>query len=302
MPYHLVLPQRWDAARLQSDRQKAVQQFTSAREREEPEQYKLAFEASRDQVQELLRLTRDLLALDGTVFERDPRLIRPARFLAAPPISEDDLNTLVGEKVAGRKVIPPAAAGRVALVVRAACDPIRFLWLAEGRRPSPIERRTAIAWSAGLAAVESIRTLRRTEDSQRQERLVIDGLAAIGWTLAPLRRISSLDDLSRGEFCREALLARSKCDVPVRLRDGRLLALECKVSHSEINSVKRLNREVGGKADQWRAAFGQQVIPAAVLSGVFKLGNLEEAQERQGIALFWEHDLKTLFDFVRSCH
>ena len=131
---------------------------------------------------------------------------------------------------------------------------------------------------------------------------MIDGLAAIGWTLAPLRRISSLDDLSRGEFCREALLARSKCDVPVRLRDGRLLALECKVSHSEINSVKRLNREVGGKADQWRAAFGQQVIPAAVLSGVFKLGNLEEAQERQGIALFWEHDLKTLFDFVRSCH
>jgi len=129
---------------------------------------------------------------------------------------------------------------------------------------------------------------------------VAGGLLSIGWQKSTLRKVDTLDDLDRGWFSSEVLLAGSKCDVPIRLKDGRLLALECKVTNSAINSVKRLNRETGGKADQWRRAFGEQVIPAAVLAGVFKLGNLVDAQDRQGIAIFWEHHLDQLFEFVAS--
>jgi len=64
--------------------------------------------------------------------------------------------------------------------------------------------------------------------------------------------------------------------------------------------VKRLIRETCGKADLLRHAFGEQVITGAVLSGVFKLKNLREAQNDRGVALFWEHDLSRLEEFVRA--
>jgi hypothetical protein len=40
-------------------------------------------------------------------------------------------------------------------------------------------------------------------------------------------------------------------------------------------------------------------VPAAVLSGVYKLHNLEDAQNR-GLALFWAHDLKALTDWIAT--
>jgi hypothetical protein len=124
-------------------------------------------------------------------------------------------------------------------------------------------------------------------------------LASSGYELGPGRRsIQNLDDLERGSFTREAMLARSKCDLPVRLHDGRLLAIECEVSNSALNSVKRLIRETGGKADVWRREFGKAVIPAAVLAGVFKLQSLLDAQREYGITIFWEHDLGPLRSFV----
>ena len=42
-----------------------------------------------------------------------------------------------------------------------------------------------------------------------------------------------------------------------------------------------------------------QVVPIAVLAGVFNLLNLEQAQDR-GLALFWSHDLDRLGEFVGS--
>jgi len=36
--------------------------------------------------------------------------------------------------------------------------------------------------------------------------------------------------------------------VVIRLFDGRLMALECKASNSEINSRKRINKEIGQNA------------------------------------------------------
>ena len=85
-----------------------------------------------------------------------------------------------------------------------------------------------------------------------------------------------------------------------RLRDGRLLALECKVSNGPKNSWKRLNREVGGKAERWRAAFGGQLVTGAVLAGVFDLSCLVAAQGDEGVAIYWEHDLTRLITFLSA--
>lgn len=191
------------------------------------------------------------------------------------------------------------AAGAAASVLRALFDSDRMPWLAEGRQASEEERRLAIAWTAGLWAAERQRTSRRTAASRRQRDAVFAAIKAGGFTQRPTPRVlATFDELLRGTFCGESTLDGAKCDVPVRLLDGRLLAIECKVSNSAINSVKRLLRETGNKAQAWRNAFGQQVIPATVLSGVFRLANLLEAQNENQIAIFWQHDLDQLTDFL----
>jgi XamI-like restriction endonuclease len=78
------------------------------------------------------------------------------------------------------------------------------------------------------------------------------------------------------------------------------MPIECKVSNSAVNSVKRLNNDAAAKAEYWTADFGKrQVVPVAVLSGVYKLHNLLTAQER-GLTLFWAHKLDALTEWVES--
>jgi hypothetical protein len=78
------------------------------------------------------------------------------------------------------------------------------------------------------------------------------------------------------------------------------MAIECKVSNSAVNSVKRLNNDAAAKAEAWLKDFGTvQVVPSAVLSGVYKLHNLVDAQAR-GMALFWAHDLDALTGWIAS--
>jgi hypothetical protein len=57
----------------------------------------------------------------------------------------------------------------------------------------------------------------------------------------------------------------------------------------------------GGKAVTWYRELGSaQVIPAAVLSGVFNPANLADVQDNKNVALFWQHRLNDLADFVRN--
>jgi hypothetical protein len=78
------------------------------------------------------------------------------------------------------------------------------------------------------------------------------------------------------------------------------MPIECKVSNSALNSVKRINNDAAAKAAEWLKAFGtNQVVPTAVISGVFKVINLLQAQEA-GLTIFWSHDLKKLGEFIAS--
>ena len=67
-----------------------------------------------------------------------------------------------------------------------------------------------------------------------------------------------------------------------------------------MNSFKRVNHEAVGKARAWITAFGaRQVVPAAVLSGVFNPSNLATAQDER-LALFWLHRLGDLQIFIEA--
>jgi hypothetical protein len=146
-----------------------------------------------------------------------------------------------------------------------------------------------------------MRTYQRNTPARAQEAQVSDALITAGFEPVTTRYILSLEDIERGTFTSgECRVGDHKCDRAVRLYDGRLLAIECKVSNSAVNSKKRLNNDVGAKAAAWRKDFGEQLITAAVLAGVYALGNLTSAQSHDGVTILWAHDLQPLVSFVRD--
>lgn len=295
----LAEPPRWSAAELDAWRTAALADFVAQRGREGTEAYAAAFRRLRPLVEQVFAATDDLRSWSPQLLLEHPALVSPMRYLIAPLISADDLDTLVEGRTRNKR-IDAGVAERIVTLVESGLDPVRYPWLVERRGASDQERSSAIEWTTGVWASEQVRTARKTESSRRQEAAVADLLRNVGYEYGPHRRMTALDDMPRGTFGGEAVLAGAKADVPVRLHDGRLLAIECKVSNSAVNSVKRLLRETGGKARAWREAYGEQVVPAAVLSGVFKLNDLLAAQENHRIALFWETDLSPLAHFLTA--
>ncbi|HWL37011.1 MAG TPA: XamI family restriction endonuclease [Frankiaceae bacterium] len=298
MPAYFVSPPTWTTEDMRAARDRAEGIFKEARQREGPRTFEAVCDRIRPQVEGALELTDDLLRLDGEVLREDPVLFQILRYFCGPPISEEDLWTLVGGTKFKR--VPSGLAEETAAVISLVIDPVRFPWVEAGRRPTDEERVRAVMATTVLLASRVVGTNRRGDASVRQEAAVAAVLHEAGYELDVARTpIMLLDGLERGRYSRERKVAGAKCDVPVRLRDGRLLALECKVSNGPKNGWKRVNREVGGKAETWRQRFGTQVVTAVVLGGVFDVACLVAAQT-QGVALFWEHDLSALTTFVQA--
>ena len=178
-------------------------------------------------------------------------------------------------------------------------DRRRFPRLLGGWEPEEYEQKAAVLATTALIAMRRTETLRRNEGKKAQERLVEQQLERARHRKVKTRKIKTLSDApGDGEFCRETMLGTRKADFVIGLWDGRKMGLECKVSNSSTNSVKRLNNDAAVKAEVWRDECGKTgVVCAAVLSGVYKVHNLEDAQSR-GLTLFWAHDLRSLVRWI----
>ena len=294
---------RWSDEQLQQGLEKGRSLFRDERLREPLEAYTEAFDQYQGAVEDLLETSVDLTRLDQTLIDvlTNPALLEAFRYLAGPPISEDDLMVVAEAQLTPSRLRSnPEMAARVLSVVRVALDRRRFPWVIDEREPTPSEKNAAIVASAALLATSRVGTARRNEGKERQEVAVRDALLSRGLTQIPTRAVlTSLHQAPQpGEFCRESMLGSAKADFLVGLWDRRIMAIECKVSNSSTNSVKRLNREAAGKAEKWLHEFGVlTVVPVAVLSGVYKLHNLVSAQAR-GLTLYWAHDLNQLLDWI----
>jgi len=295
-------PPVWSDDELEAHRREAIADFIEIRNAEGSVRYRAAFNSALELAERLFANTDDLATFGtGDALADDPGLVRVARYLGAPPISGDDLNTLAGANIATRKSLDSDLAAKAAEVIGSAVDPERFPWLGGSghRRPTAEERDLALRWTAGLMAASEAQMSRRNEASGRQEASVREFLIRHGFNEVPAHPIQLTGGLEPGTFSREASVMGIRCDVPVGLLDGRFLLIECKSSNSAVNSVKRLNRETGGKAQEWIRRLGERAIPAAVLAGVFQLGSLKSAQE-VGTTIFWERDMTALGDFIRA--
>lgn len=294
---------KWSESELDKHRQIAEDAFIEQRMEQGVQDYLEIYYEKESAVREFFKQTDDLQTLSGELFVRNPDFITPARQVTAPPISQDDLDTIVGENITRRKNVQLAAAEEGVWVINQLIDPERFPWLNEERSPTNEEREVAIKATAGIWAVKRTQTNRRNNPAQEQEEHILETLKAAGLREKKVDRIRSrqeLDKLPRGCVAHQLYIRNSEADVAARLQDGRLLGIEGKVSNSSLNSIKRLIHEVGDKASNWRQEFGDDVVPAAVLAGVYDIKHLKEAQDERNILIFWEHDLNSLVEFVRQ--
>ena len=296
-------PPRWSAEQFDQQLTKSLDIFREERLRESTEQYVALFESCAARFTALMADTHYLLHLHdrSQAILANPDQLEALRYLAGPPISADDLKTLANSSLSSRQLREdPAAVARIVAIVLASLDPMRFPWVSEQRVPNEIEVRIAATASAGLLVTQRIQSERRNRAKYRQEQELAEYLGHVGLHEVEPREISTHGDApQRGSFCRECLFGGRKADIVIQLDDGRLLPIECKVSNSATNSVKRLNNDAAAKAAAWIAYFGRgQTVPIAVLSGVFKRNNLLQAQQA-GLTIFWAHDLSTFGDFIK---
>jgi hypothetical protein len=298
-----VAPPRWSAEALERDIAAAIEAFRLERFEEPLEQYLAHLDECLGTVEELIELTVDLTELRGRAAEvaAEGPYLEALRFLAGPFISVDDLRVIAQTSLAPSALrADPEAAARVVETVLAGLDRRRFPWVGEGREPTEDEKAAAALATASLMATERARTLRRNEARVLQEAAVADALRRAGLREVDAPRvIRTIEEApGPGEFCTERTFGDRKADLVVGLWDRRRMPLECKASNSATNSYKRVNHEAASKAETWLQDFGRsQVVPAAVLSGVFKRANLEDAQAR-GLTLLWAHRLDDLLTWI----
>lgn len=300
----LVPSPRWstDELSLEADKSKAI--FRGQRVDEPIEIYSDYFDAYRSEVENILEESIDLKELasivEDYIVDDDKRYA--LRYLASPAISDDDLKVLAETNLSRAALrADPDAIARIIDTVVSVHDRWRFPWVSEGREPTEEERLVAVIATTSMIASSRAQTFRRNTSKKEQEEQVAAALRGVGFTEVPARVITNLREAPRpGEYCHESSLAKSKADIIVGLWDDRILAIEAKVSNSSTNSVKRINREAAAKATTWITKLGSDgVVPAAVISGVFKVHNLLSAQD-DGLAIFWAHDLSPMLSFIES--
>lgn len=308
-------PQAWTRDELARDaatsRRLFVDERLAALERER-DTYAEAVATYSKHVRALLDATVGLRHLDGQAL-RDRARIGIAQYLAIPPISDDDLDTLTDscfgrwkKQKTDRGIRPTEPAfDAAASIVSERLDYRRTPWVDEEREPTPPEREAFVHWAASIPAMGKLATARRMESASRQEEAARQAARSAGYKpVSPPGLLT--DPIGEMEPASYAIASRklsgTNMDIPIRLTGDHptgltFLALEAKVSNSSLNSVKRL-RDVKVKRETWDAS-GQlyRFRTGAVLAGVFDVDRVIEAQDA-GVLIFWEHRLQDLTDFL----
>lgn len=129
--------------------------------------------------------------------------------------------------------------------------------------------------------------------SMEQEAAIVTLLSDRGWGRQSSGLISKLTDVKPQHFLHKTKFATKtrpqEVDIACGLRGTVVLAMECKVTNDETNSVKRIN-DVLKKATAWQDHWGSFVRTAALLQGVIAFKDVERLLEAN-VEVFWSHDL-----------
>ncbi len=185
-------PQRWTEQELEADAKVSTDVFVARRKAERARREQAIGEHAPEYRQDFLDLlasTTDLREVTGESL-RNRRLLRAARFVAIPFISDDDLDSLTGANLKGwmqqttdRGKRPSADDfDAAAEVIAQQLDPYRAPWVAKDRPPTEAEVERFLTGSITVRLNSRLGSLRRSEAAARQEQAVRDALAAAGYT------------------------------------------------------------------------------------------------------------------------
>jgi hypothetical protein len=149
--------------------------------------------------------------------------------------------------------------------------------------------------TATLMARQQFETDQRNLSSRYQEEMAIKALKAAGYKELEPRKVTRKTRVPEKHFMHKARLAVSEtanqeADIAIGLPDGTMLALECKVSNDETNSVKRANdiiKKYHGWVKYWGSGFAKT---GCLLEGVWGHNAVSELNDHD-IQIFWSHDL-----------
>lgn len=304
-------PRIWSDDELKAQAQCSIDAFVDRRLKEPRDRYR---EHLRVRQSGVLRLFKMLVGIDplnpdpATVrtILFDPALLDALRYVAGPPVSEDDLGVLVTRSTRrltkNRLRADDELTVKVLGLICQMSDPVRFPWIDDRRTPSMHELKHAIRATAALHATQTLQTERRgygrKVESVLKDRLLLQGYERVptpnkGKITAPTHWPSA------NTFYGECTVYGRKADILVGTNDGRIIAIEAKDSSSALNSIKRVLNDTAAKAKHWRTKAGEEVVPIALLSGVFGIESLKSAQE-SGLYLVWTHDLDSFVDWLYS--
>jgi hypothetical protein len=247
------------------------------------------------------------------------------RYLAYPPISQDDLIatadivSLTSKTIDAKpnpkdsaEIPDTLSAKRVMETIGDSLDSVRFEWLID---PSGFKtknqkatslvsaKKFALESTAMMLSAQQTQTSRRSTEKSELESQVNAILTEQGFVEKQKKKLLNTSDLHKGlaygEFMKECTVATENADFIVCLKDGRFLFIECKASNSEINSRKRLNKEATKNVQVWLDAFGNSIVGSCAIRGIFKPDYVIEAQNH-GVFIFWAHNLEALSDFLKS--
>ncbi|SDQ75976.1 XamI restriction endonuclease [Pseudoxanthomonas sp. CF125] len=220
------------------------------------------------------------------------------RQLLAPPLSQDQFALVCPTWKKSSETKPKGVSEPIAssmeTVITKRLDQGLVKWLAGARPPSRRDVITVLRVISTLMAQQKISTARRSRLAAEQEHAVADLLLADGWTRDPSRLIDTRAAVPPRHFMHKTRFATNtatsqEVDIACGLSDTYVLAMECKVTNDETNSVKRIN-DVIKKAGAWASHWGSFVKSAALLQGVIHPRDVQRLSDA-GIHVFWSHDL-----------
>lgn len=264
----------------------------------------LALREARKQVADALRKSKMLAQVEDALEESGSYMI-VFRALMAPPMSQDQFRILCpswpkSSEKSGRGM-PKAAATEVAKTFRRWRHKQLTSWMDKRIQPSQRHLRLVLTTVAPLIASQTVGTAWRKQLSREQESALIALLNARGWKRVQSKLIDTRASLKPMQYAYKTRFATSgarpqEVDVACGLKGTFVLALECKVTNDETNSVKRVN-DVLKKAHAWKAHWGSFVETAALLQGVIAPKDVQRLID-EGVHVFWSHDLKSFEEWI----
>jgi hypothetical protein len=304
-------PTVWTNQELANEAAIALGEFVDRRLAEPGGKYLMHIESRH---RAIVRLLKALTGVDPN--KPDAKIIRAIllndelfdalRYVAGPPVSKDDLGVLVTRDINGfnktklkqSETLPQ----QVLQLICKLADPFRFPWVPERRPARYHEVRNAIRSTVTLHAAQTLATERRGY-GKVVERKLETRLVELGFSKASSPNKAQISAPryypEYPHFYGECTVHGRKVDLFIALPDGRMIAVEAKDSSSGLNSVKRILNDTAAKARHFTQHAGKNIVSVALLSGVFKVESLNQAQQ-SGLYLVWSHNLDGFVEWIKA--